>query len=295
MADDDIRAGLPAFLLYSILAGGNAVGIRFSNMELDPYWGATLRFLLAALVMVTLMVVGRHHIPRGRALLGAVIYGLFAFGGAFAFAFYALVELEAGFGQIVLAIVPLLTLLLGAAQGLEELTRTAVGGALVAVVGVAVMSGVTISGDLPVLSLVALIGSAACFAQASLTVKRFPPLHPVVLNAVGMTSGVALLAIVTVIAGDTVAMPTRTETWIAVLYMVVLGSAAVFSLYVVVLRYWHALRANYGFVLIPVFTLLFSSWLLDEALTVGLIGGGALVLASVYLGALRPATRRVGS
>jgi drug/metabolite transporter (DMT)-like permease len=69
--------------------------------------------------------------------------------------------------------------------------------------------------------------------------------------------------------------------------MVIIGSGVVFTLYVVVLKYWDASRANYGFVVIPIVTVLVSAWLLDEKVTVGLIFGGALVLAGVYLGALR--------
>ncbi len=42
------RVTLAMFLLVSVLAGGNAVGIRFSNRELDPFWGAGLRFAGAA-------------------------------------------------------------------------------------------------------------------------------------------------------------------------------------------------------------------------------------------------------
>jgi drug/metabolite transporter (DMT)-like permease len=40
-------------------------------------------------------------------------------------------------------------------------------------------------------------------------------------------------------------------------------------------------------VIVPIVTVLISAWLLDEQLTFGLLGGGALVLAGVYLGALR--------
>jgi hypothetical protein len=32
-----------AFAISGVLAGGNAVGIRFSNRELDPLWGAGSR------------------------------------------------------------------------------------------------------------------------------------------------------------------------------------------------------------------------------------------------------------
>ncbi len=41
---------------------------------------------------------------------------------------------------------------------------------------------------------------------------------------------------------------------------------------------------------IPIFTVLFSAWLDDEPVGVELILGGLLVLAGVYIGALRHAT-----
>lgn len=281
------RRALVTFIAYSVLAGGNAVGVRFSNLELDPFWGATLRFALAALLMLLVMVATGHRLPSGRALLGAALYGLLAFGGAFAFAFYALVELEAGFGQILLSIVPLVTLLLGVLQRLERLRGSAVFGALLALTGVVVMSGLTLEGPIPVVSLLAALGAAVCFGQASLTVKRFPSVHPIVENAVGMTTGAVFLAFVTIVSGNEVVLPQQTATWWAVVYMVVIGSGVVFTLYVIVLRHWDASRANYGFVIVPIITVLVSAWLLDEQLTVGLIGGGVLVLAGVYLGALR--------
>ena len=287
MEETPDRLALVTFVAYSVLAGGNAVGVRFSNAELDPFWGATLRFGLAALLMLAVMVATGHRIPRGRALAGAALYGLLAFGGAFAFAFYALVELEAGFGQILLSVVPLFTLLLAVAQRMERLKGSSIVGALLAVAGVLVMSGLTLEGPLPVLSILAAFGSAICFAQAALTVKRFPSVHPIVENAVGMTVGALFLASITLISGNTIALPQQSDTWWAVIYMVVIGSGVVFTLYVVVLRYWEASRANYGFVIVPIVTVLISAWLLDEQLTFGLIAGGLLVLAGVYFGALR--------
>ena len=289
MGQSSDRVALMAFVAYSLLAGGNAVGVRFSNLELDPLWGATLRFGLAALFMVTVMLVTGHRFPKGRALLGAALYGLLAFGGGFAFAFYALVELEAGFGQILLSVVPLVTLLLAVLQRIERLRRSAVLGALLAVAGVVLMSGLTLEGPIPILAIGAAFGAAVCFSQASIVVKRFPKVHPIVENAVGMTSGAIFLAALTLVSGDRVVLPQRSETWVAVVYMVVVGSGLVFTLYVVVLERWDASRANYGFVIVPIVTVLVSAWLLDEQLGYGLIGGGALVLAGVYFGALRPA------
>ena len=93
---------IAAFAAIALLVGGNAVGIRFSNRELDPLWGAGLRFALAASLLVGAMAVLRLELPRGRALTGALLFGLLDVGGAFALGYYALVELHAGFGSILL-------------------------------------------------------------------------------------------------------------------------------------------------------------------------------------------------
>jgi hypothetical protein len=39
----------------------------------------------------------------------------------------------------------------------------------------------------------ALLAVAVCIAQAAVLVRRFPAVHPVTMNAVGMTTGAALL------------------------------------------------------------------------------------------------------
>jgi drug/metabolite transporter (DMT)-like permease len=54
-----------------------------------------------------------------------------------------------------------------------------------------------------------------------------------------------------------------------------------------VLRHWPASRAAYTFVLIPFVTVVLSAWLLDEPVGLALLFGGLLILAGVYVGALR--------
>lgn len=282
------RAVLGAFLLGSVLAGGNSVGIRFSNRELDPLWGAGLRFSLAAAVLVGLMAVLRLEVPRGRALAGAVAFGLLNFGAAFALAYHAFVELHAGFGQILLAVVPLATLLLAVAWRQERVRLAAVTGTLLALAGIAVMSRAPLEEAASVTSILAALGSALCFAQAAVLVRRFPAVHPVTLNALGMAAGAALLLLAAAVAGEAFALPEDDETWTAVAYLVTAGSVGVFLLYLFVLGRWSASRAAYTFVLIPFVTVLLSAWLDDEPLGLGLVLGGLLVLAGVYFGALRP-------
>jgi drug/metabolite transporter (DMT)-like permease len=291
-ATDD-RTALGAFVAMSVLAGGNAVAIRFSNRELDPLWGAGLRFTLAAALLAALMAILRLAPPRGRALRGAVLYGVLAIGGAFALAYYGLVDIHAGLGQTLLAIVPLATLFLAVLQRQERLRPGAVVGGVVALAGIALMSNATLDEGIPALSLLAVLGGALCFAQAAVLVRHFPPAHPVTMNAVGMATGAVLLLAGSLLARETIELPDRRETWLAIGYLVPVGSIVVFVLYLVVLRYWEASRASYEFVLIPVFTVALSTWLDDEPLGFGLLLGGPLVLVGVYIGALR--RRRAGA
>ncbi len=286
MAQSD-RVTLAMFLLVSVLAGGNAVGIRFSNRELDPFWGAGLRFAGAALILIAAMAVLKLPIPRHRNLLGALLYGLLFFAAAFALIYYGLQELHAGFGQVLLALVPLLTLLLAVLERQEVFRWAAAGGGALALAGVVVISQGALRESIPILSLLALVGGAICFAQAAIVAGWVRDVHPISINAVGMTAATVVLMGLSLVTGETQTLPDAAATWLAIGYLIVVGSVIVFVLTVVVIQQWGPTRAAYMLVLIPIFTVAYSVWLLDEPIGRELVIGGALVLAGVYVGALR--------
>jgi drug/metabolite transporter (DMT)-like permease len=293
MRNDQGRGTLVAFLVGSVLSSGNPIAVKFSNVELDPLWGATLRFTLAAALMLVVMRALGLRFPRGRALLGAVLYGVFNFGLAFACLFYALVELGAGFLQILLAVIPLITLLLVVVQRLERLRVSAVAGAVIAFVGVLLMSQIALDASISIGTILVAMAAAFCLAEGAVLVRVFPPEHSVSLNAVGMTVGAAVLFVGSLLAGNEIVLPRLGETWLAMAYMVVIGSGIVFILWVFVLKRWDASRAAYNFVLLPPITLVFSNLITGEEVGVELILGGVVILVGVYIGALRPARRVV--
>lgn len=286
----DRRGAAPvAFAAGAVLGGGNAVGVRLSNRELEPLWGAALRFALAAALLGIVVALLRLSLPGGRALVGVVLYGSLIFGGAFSLAYYAFVRIHAGLGQTILALVPLTTLLLAVLQRQERLRAEALVGTLLSVSGIGVISGLSGSDSVPPWSLLALLGAVLCFAQATVLVRRFPSVDPVTTNAMGMAIGAAILLTLSLLLGEEIVLPELRTTWLALAYMVVLGSGPVFVLYVVVVRLWSASRAAYSFVLIPFVTVLLSAWIDDEPVGAALVLGGLLVLAGVYVGALRQA------
>jgi drug/metabolite transporter (DMT)-like permease len=286
------RAALAAFAGATLLAGGNAVGIRFSNRELDPLWGASLRFGAAALLLLAIMAAMRLRFPRGKALAGTIVFGALNFGVSFSLAYYVLVYIHAGLGQTLLALVPLAALLLAVAQGQERFHTMALVGTLVAVAGVAVVSQAPLRADVPVSVLFAALGAILSFAESAVLVKRLPKVHPVTMNAVGMAAAAVLLFAGSYVAGDRWVLPQIADTWWALAYVVVAGSVLTFVLYLTVIQRWGASRASYVFVLIPLVAIVVSAWLDGEPLTLSLLLGTPLILIGVYVGALRGRERR---
>ena len=280
------RLTLAAFVFSVLLGGFNAIGVRFTVMELPPFWGATLRFAPAALLLFAIAFFMRLPMPKGRGLLGAFLFGALNFGGSFAFIYWGLVKVQGGMAQVILALVPLFTLFFAIAQHQETFSWRALLGALLSVAGIALVFLVQVRAHVPILSLLAVVMGAVCFAEASVIVKAFPKGHPIMTNAIGMATGALLLFLISILWRETLVLPVRTATWAALIYLILFGSCAVFILYLYILKRWTASAISYSFVLLPFVTLIASAWLTHERLSPVLLAGAALVLVGVFLGGI---------
>jgi drug/metabolite transporter (DMT)-like permease len=286
---------LVAFVILIVLAGGNAVGIKIVGDELAAFWGAVMRFGAAGIIFAALMLVLRVPIPRGPALVGAVLYGLLGFGAAFGIAFVAIPMTGAGAAQVLLGLVPLLTLVLVPFHGLERFQPRAFIGSLVALVGVAILAADRIALDIPLEGIGLAIVAALLLAEAGVVAKMTPGAHPIATNAIGMLAGVALLVPISLLAGEDWVLPTQADTWAAVVYLVLAGSVVVFWLFIFVVRRWTASAVSFQFLLIPLATIPFSAVLTGEVITPLMLVGGAVVLLGVYIGAFAPGLLRRSS
>ena len=169
---------LGAFAGAILIGGSNFVAVRYSNRELDPLWGAGLRFALAAVVFGVLVAALRLPLPRGRMLALVVTYGLVGFAGAYGCLYWAMKEVPAGIAAVVLAVGPLLTLLLAVAHRMEKLNGRAVAGALIAVAGSAVIFFQRSSVDFGWQSFVLLVIAAIAASESVIVSKRVGRLQP---------------------------------------------------------------------------------------------------------------------
>jgi drug/metabolite transporter (DMT)-like permease len=283
---------LGAFAVLVTLGAGNFLAVRMSNLELPPFWGAGLRFGLAAVSFVAISQFLRLSWPRGRDLVLTAVYGVLGFAAFYALMYWSLTQVTAGVAVVVMAVVPLVTLLLSAVEGIERLRARSVFGALLALAGIAWMTFGPQHVVVPLAALAAMLGAAITVSQSIIIGKRISGNHPAVTNAVGMTVGALLLLGLSLLAGEAWSFPREAEALWAVVYLVTLGSVGLFVLVLLVVRRWTASATSYMFVLFPVVTMALEAWILDEPVTGQMFLGAALVMAGVWFGALSPGARR---
>jgi len=280
------RLTLISFAAVALMGGTNFVAVKYSVSDLDPFWGAGGRFVVAAVILLAIVAARRLPLPRGGALVGAILYGILSFTAFYALTYYAIQRLPAGIAAILGATVPLLTFLFAVVQRLEPFRWRGLIGAVVAVAGIAILAGGAGDGSIHVPSVLAMLAGAACGAEAGIVLKRFPGTHPVTTNAVAIAIGGVLLLVLSVSTGESFALPSRAATWTSVAYLATLGTVGLFILYVFALNRWTASGMSYLFVLMPIVAVILSATLLDERVTIRFAASAFLVLAGTYVGAL---------
>lgn len=279
---------LAAFLVAVFVLGNNFVAVRFSNAELEPFWGAASRFAVASLVLFAVVGARGIPLPRGRALVGAALFGVLGFYLSYALMYWGMQWVPAGVTSAIVATVPISTLFIAAAVGLERITAMRLLGGAIAAFGIAVLFSEQLTVDLPVFALLAVAVASVCISGSGVAVKFYPRSHPFATNAVATAIGAVLLAITSLAAGEAWVLPTREPTWIAWTWLV-FSTVVGFVLTVWVLGRWTASAVGYSTVLMPIVAVTGGSILASEPITVALVAGAAIVIAGVYVGALRRA------
>jgi drug/metabolite transporter (DMT)-like permease len=274
-----------------LIGGSNFVAVRFSNREVPPFLGAGVRFGLASVLLFAMVRIQGLPLPRGRALVGAALFGLVSFTVSYALLYYGLVHASAGLGSVMVASAPLLTMFLAATQGVEPFRWRGLIGALFAIAGVAVMTRAPSVSGVPIWSLLALAAVALGLAESGILIKQFPRMHPVPLNAVAMAVGSPPLFLLSLLTREHWQLPANPSTWLSLAYVVPVGSVAMFVLIVYVLNRWTATAMSYGTVLFPVVSFGLAALLAGEALSKELLIGAGITIVGVYLGALAGAGR----
>jgi drug/metabolite transporter (DMT)-like permease len=277
-------------LLMALFWGGTFIAGRVLAQSAGPYSGAFLRFAVASVLLVGLMLKleGRPARPtwgQAAVLLLMGLTGVFAYN---VFFLKGLKLIEAGRASIIIANNPIGIALMAAVFFGERLNVLKGAGILVSVAGAiavitrgevsAVLSGGFGRGELYILGCVA--SWVAYSLLGKLVMVRLSPLSAVTLSA---AAGTVCLFPAALAEGLPSAGGYPLAAWVSILYLGVFGTVLGFVWYYQGIQRIGPVRAGLFINFVPVFAVLLSVILLGEPLTLSLVAGAALVCTGVYL------------
>jgi drug/metabolite transporter (DMT)-like permease len=279
--------GVLAAVLSSALGGTSIGATRYLVGAIDPLAIGSFRFGIGFLGLLPIALAQRAAWPRRRDWPAIAGLGLLFFG-LFPILFNAsLIFTTAARGALALSTLPLLTLIVGAALGVERLTARKTTGVLVAMLGVALalLSGLEQAptgawrGDL------IMVGAALCMALYSVwsrpLVRRCGPLP---FTTLAMAVGGTALIVLSALNGSFAPVAAfGTAQWVAVLYLGLVGAALTFFLWAFALGRTTPTRVAISVTVNPVTAALVGAALLDEPLGWNLALGVVTVFIGIWI------------
>ncbi len=253
-----------------------------------------LRYLVGLLCLAPALLLAPWRHIAGRDLLPIALLGIGQFGMLIVLLNFSLLHIPAGRASLLFATFPLMTMLLSALLGREEMTRRKVEGSLLTFLGVAIALGGAAMAPDPqkgsaLLGTLAGLGAALCGAACSVCyrpyVARYSSLH---------VTALAMLAAVVMLGGWAAAwegffasMPRFSSEEGAAIVFIGVSSGIGFFLWVYALGHAPPTLVTMFLSLGPVTAALGGTLLLGEAMPLVTVLGVVAVLGGLWL-ALRP-------
>ena len=222
-------------------------------------------------------------IPRGRALRGAALWGLFNLGVNLSLLYIGEQTVPSGISAVLFATVPLTTALLAAAFGVEPLVPGKLVAALIAIGGVAVIFAGELGISVPFTGLLTVFCAASAAALANVLLKREPKQQVIPLNAVGTAVGAVVCLVASLALGEPHAIPTTSAAWLPILYLTVAGSLGAFVLFTWLVTHWSVSNASLLGVTVPIIAVVLGGLVKGEQPAALTYLGAAIVISAILI------------
>ena len=271
-----------------VVWGSTYLAIRVTDETMPALLSAGSRFLVAGAIVYAVLLVrlgpSALRVTREQLLWCIVIGGLLVTGGN-GLVMVGELHVPSGLAALIIASVPLWVVLYRRIGG-ERIARGTLAGVAVGFAGVALLllpggSG----GPINAVSLLLVVLAAPCWALGSFLSGRQPlPSNPFLSTALQMMLGGLIAVIAGVARGEPAGVHVGNfsgRSLFAFAYLIVIGSLVAFTAYVWVLQHAPVSKvATYAYVN-PVIAIVLGWAILSEHVTVTILAGAAIVVASV--------------
>jgi drug/metabolite transporter (DMT)-like permease len=268
-------------VLLAAIWGASFLFNRIAAPQIGPVLTAELRTLIAGLALGGYFLATGFNADWRRWWKQYAIVGILTSAVPFLLWAYAALTLTAGLMSVLNATSPMWGAVCSALLLRERLRASRVLGLAVGVVGVALVTRPQAGADLT-LPVLAALGAAFCYGLSGAYMKRWASGAP----SRGMAVGTQLVAGILLIPFIPLAPPAGPPSALVVGSMLMLGlvcGAVAYLLYFRLITDIGATGALTVTYLIPVFGVLWGAIFLGEALSLGMLAGGVLVVLGTVL------------
>ncbi|HEY1904371.1 MAG TPA: EamA family transporter [Terracidiphilus sp.] len=290
---------LLAFAIIYFVWGSTFLAIRIGVHEVPPFLLASLRFLVAGLVLYVCMIARGECSPTGRQWLSASLLALLIFVFDYGLLFWAEQRVPSGIAAVMMATIPAFMALSEITiLRTQRLTARLTLALLVGIAGVAVLTIRSLNlGGAPIdrAGAVALLIGSVSWSIASVLTRKLPlPSSKAMSAGAQMLAGGTLLAFAAAALGEFRGFHPSTVSrgaWFALLYLIVAGSIIGFTTYLWLLHHQSPTKVGTYAYVNPVVAVIVGYFLGGEALGPRTILGTLFVLVSVVVIATGSATK----
>lgn len=286
------------FVVLCIIWGSSWVGIKYSHTGFPPFYGAALRFGIAA-ILLSIYCKGRGRsleVPR-RLWKPLLVSGLITYLVDYGLVYWAESHLSAGMTAVLFGTHPLFMAIVSMLFFRLEMFRgSIVLGLLFGFSGVAIIFSRDLlsanwHSEMAAGGAAVLLSAIGAAVGTAVMKKHLGGLEPAVLCLYQMVIGTIGLGLMGFLVGETLVTPIPPQAIIAVVYLAVTASAVAFTLYVWLLHSADATTVSLIVYFTPVTALLIDWGLLGQVPSASMLAGVLLILAGVAVSEL-PRYRR---
>jgi drug/metabolite transporter (DMT)-like permease len=274
---------ITGILLIAISAasfGTLAIFGRFLYADgMDIFTVLFLRFGLAALLMLVILLARKEKLPRGKILLQLVGMGALGYVGQSFSYLTAIKYASAGLVALLLYLYPMFVFVLSMIVLHEKVTGIKVIALLLALIGTALTvdpAGGQLQGI--ILAICAALIYSVYIIVGTNVMKHVSPVQSsmVIFASAGAVYG-------TLMAGNGVRLPNSGSGWLGIAGIVLLATVIPVVAFLAGLERIGPTNASMLSTLEPVVTVLLAAWIFDERLEAIVMLGGGLILVAVTL------------
>ena len=282
---------LLAFAIIYLVWGSTFLAIRVGVKELPPFLFAAGRFTVAGAALFGWMMARGEKPPSGREWGSVGMIALLIFVVDYGLLFWAEQKVPSGIAAVMMATIPAF---MAVAEILflrtMKMTMRLAVALLIGIAGVAVLMSHSLNlggAAIDHAGAVALILGSVSWSVASVLSKKLPlPGSKVVSSGAQMLAGGLMLTLVAAASGEMKGFhPSAVSrgAWVALLYLIVMGSLVGFTAYVWLIHHESATKVGTYAYVNPVVAVVLGYFVGGEAVGVRTVVGTLCVLVSVVV------------